>query len=166
MATYRLTCELLSTLPIHDVFAFFEDPRNLAKITPPWLRFTVTSDGDLEMRDGLMIEYEIRWMNFPMKWKSLTVEYQPPVRFADQQLEGPYARWHHHHDFEAIEGGTIIRDTVNYALPFGILGRLAHAAVVKRQLLAIFRYRQKALASMLPGNITPIQEPVIQVASD
>jgi len=166
VATYRLTCELLSTLPIADVFAFFENPRNLAKITPPWLRFTVKSNGELLMRDGLTIEYEIRWLSLPMKWKSLIVEYQPPVRFADQQLEGPYARWHHHHDFESIEGGTIIRDTVNYALPMGILGRMAHAAAVRWQLLAIFRYRQEALAKLLPGRTTTIKEPEIQSVPD
>lgn len=118
------------------------------------------------MREGLTIEYEIRWLHLPMRWKSLIVEYHPPVRFADQQLEGPYARWHHHHDFESIEGGTIVRDTVNYAMPLGVLGRMAHATAVRWQLLAIFRYRQEALAKVLPGKTTTIKEPEIQSVPD
>lgn len=145
------TLERSSTVPrrLEETFQFFENPRNLGRITPPWLKFRVQDQGPLEMRKGLRIEYRVAPLLVPQKWVSEITEYDPPFRFVDEQRVGPYRRWHHQHDFRAIDGGTEIRDTVSYALPFGPLGRLAHAALVRRQLEAIFRYREKVITDIL-----------------
>ncbi len=144
---------MLAPAPLEVIFRLFEDPRNLAKITPPWLSFRIVDPDSVRMRQGAEIDYIIRWIGLPMKWKTLITAYHPPTFFADEQARGPYALWHHEHAFEETAQGVVIRDRVRYRLPLGVLGRIAHAAMVKHQLRAIFRYRQKAIAKLLavPG---------------
>lgn len=136
--------------PLEETFDFFSRPENLARITPPWLGFRMVSE-DADMREGLTIEYRVRPLGFPQKWVSAITAYDPPYRFVDEQIHGPYARWHHEHRFEAADGGTRVTDTVTYALPFGPMGRLVHALFVRRQLESIFTFRQERLPELLEG---------------
>lgn len=145
---------------MREVFRVFEDARNLAKITPPWLRFEVLS-GEVAMRRGAEIDYVIRWQGLPMKWKTLITNYDPPDSFVDLQVRGPYRVWHHRHSFRETAEGTVVEDRVDYALPLGLLGRAAHCIVVKRQLLAIFRYRQTAMGRLLGVVCRELDEPRI-----
>jgi ligand-binding SRPBCC domain-containing protein len=131
--------------PLAEAFAFFEDPRNLARITPPRLGFRITSPGPIVMRRGAEIAYRIRLAGLPVRWTTVIAEYDPPRSFVDEQGCGPYRFWRHHHGFEAVAGGTLVSDRVEYALPFGWLGRAAHALWVRRQLRDIFDYRREAL---------------------
>ncbi|MFN0101214.1 MAG: SRPBCC family protein [Bryobacteraceae bacterium] len=131
--------------PIEDVFAMFEDPYNLATITPPWLNFLVTSKRKVQMAPGAEIEYGFRWLGIPMYWRTRITSYSPPTQFVDEAIRSPYVFWRHLHTFETVDGGTLVRDTVDYALPLGQLGRLAHSLVVRRNLIAIFTFRQRAL---------------------
>ena len=130
------------------VFSFFEDPLNLETITPPWLRFRVLSSTDVRVRLGTEIEYELRWQLFPMRWRSRIAEYEPGVMFADEMLVGPYTRWYHRHHFREVAGGVEMVDTVEYELPFGPLGRVAHAGLIRRQLDSIFDYRREMVAQL------------------
>lgn len=147
MRIYQLTCETTVPRSIDETFAFFEDPRNLSRITPEWLKFTMKTGG-VEMRKGAEIDYTIHWLGLPMKWRTLISGYEPPHSFEDTQIKGPYRLWVHSHTFEATRQGTLVRDSVSYSLPLGALGRLAHAAMVGRQLQGIFIYRQKMLAAL------------------
>lgn len=123
----------------------FENPYNLAIITPPWLHFLVTSKKKVEMALGAEIEYRFRWLGIPMYWKTRISSYDPPRQFVDEALRSPYVFWRHLHTFETVEGGTRVCDAVDYALPFGPLGRLAHRLIVRANLIAIFTFRQQAL---------------------
>lgn len=165
MRTYTLRCELWTSRTLPETFALFEDPHNLGKITPKWLNFVVTTPGRVEMRAGAEIEYIIRWMGLPMKWKTIIREYAPPLKFVDEQARGPYALWRHTHTFAESEGGTLVRDQVEYALPFSILGRLAHALMVRRQVLEIFEYRQSEIAKLLGGFSKQTVKPNISQSS-
>jgi ligand-binding SRPBCC domain-containing protein len=133
-----------------DVFPFFGDAQNLEDITPPWLGFRVTTPGPIEMRPGTLIEYRLKLHGVPLRWRTTIAAWDPPHRFVDVQIAGPYRLWHHTHDFEPDgAGGTIMRDTVRYALPAGLLGEVAHRALVRRDLAAIFDFRaQEVLASL------------------
>ena len=133
--------------PLPEVFAFFSDPVNLARITPPWLGFRMLTPSQ-EMRQGLLIDYRIRPMGIPQRWRSEITLWDPPHRFVDEQVRGPYRSWHHLHEFRVVDGGTEIRDTVRYALPLGPLGRLAHVLVVKPQLESIFAYRERIVGEL------------------
>lgn len=161
MSTYCLNCELLAQLPLRQVFPVFEDARNLARITPAWMSFEVKTPGRIEMRKGVEIDYTIRWLGLPMKWRTLITGYQPPHMFSDEQLKGPYVLWRHRHTFVETPEGTLVADQVEYALPMGVLGRIAHAVMVKRQLLEIFRYRQSKMPELLGAPCREIKPPTI-----
>jgi ligand-binding SRPBCC domain-containing protein len=134
-----------------DVFPFFADAHNLEAITPPWLGFRVVTPRPIDMRPGALIEYRLRLHALPLRWRTRIAVWDPPRRFVDVQLSGPYLLWHHTHDFEpAPDGsGTVMRDTVRYALPFGPLGALAHRLIVRRDLVAIFDFRREAVGAAL-----------------
>jgi ligand-binding SRPBCC domain-containing protein len=135
--------------PPEAVFPFFASPENLAIITPAWLGFRILTPLPLEVRRGSLIDYTIRWMGIPVRWRTLITEYQPPWKFVDQQIKGPYLFWHHEHAFEAAAGGTRMTDRVTYFLPFGAMGDLAHRFLVRRQLEEIFDYRAASIARIL-----------------
>ena len=162
MRVYTLECEMLTERSIGDAFAIFEDPYNLAKITPGWLNFKVTSPQRIQMRKGAEIHYTIKWLGVPIRWKTIIREYEPPRIFIDQQAEGPYTLWLHRHTFRETPDGTVVADHVDYALPMGLLGRLAHAVAVRKQLLEIFDYRQEQLAKLLGGSTRQIAAPAIR----
>jgi len=164
MHVYRLECEMLARRSIDEVFSVFQDPYNLAKITPPSLRFRVRSKQKVVMRKGAEIEYTIRWLGIPITWKTVIAEYNPPLEFIDQQAKGPYTLWRHRHTFLPTSDGVRVRDQVEYALPLGPLGRVAHGFVVAQQLRAIFRYRQAKLAQLFGGATQTTVQPRIQNA--
>jgi hypothetical protein len=161
MRVYTLQCELLTDSSLERTFSIFEDPYNLAKITPASLNFRVTSKENIEMRKGAEIEYTIRWLGLPIHWKTLILEYKPPSLFVDEQVKGPYSLWRHTHTFRQTENGVLVGDRVEYALPFGPLGQLTHAIVVRRQVEEIFRFRQQELGKMLGGKTTQTVQPFV-----
>jgi len=131
-------------------FGFFADARNLERITPPWLRFEVTTPGTIEIGPGTLIEYRLRLHAVPVSWRTRIEVWEPPRRFVDLQLRGPYRLWEHTHCFEPLgTRAVLMRDRVRYALPLGPLGRLAHAAFVRRDLERIFDYRGQAVDARL-----------------
>lgn len=136
--------------PRREVFAFFADARNLERITPPTLRFLILTPGPIPMRGGTSIDYRLSLFGVPFGWRTLIEAFEPESRFVDTQLRGPYRRWRHTHLFEDAPGGTLMRDRVEYELPLGPLGDLAHALAVRRQLRAIFDHRRDVIARLFP----------------
>ena len=133
-----------------QVFAFFGDARNLEAITPPLLRFRVLTPDPIAMGAGALIRYRLRVRSLPVGWLTAIREWDPPHRFVDEQLRGPYALWHHTHTFEPHpDGGTLMRDVVRYALPLGALGELARRLFVARDLEAIFDFRAQRIRELL-----------------
>ncbi|MDH4069685.1 MAG: SRPBCC family protein [Ignavibacteria bacterium] len=149
MKTYTLHRTQFLPYPLDEVFPFFESPENLGSITPRWLKFRFITPLPIDMREGAVIEYTISWLGIPIRWKTLISSYNPPHSFSDTQLEGPYARWEHTHSFREVDGGTEMTDTVHYALPFGVLGRFAHACAIRRQVEAIFEHRATVLSDLI-----------------
>lgn len=137
--------------PVTEVFSFFCDARNLDRITPPWLHFRVLGQSEGELKVGSLIYYKLVWHGLPLKWTTRIEEWQPPARFVDLQLKGPYRLWQHTHSFEDREGGTLMMDTVRLALPFGAVGDFCAARLVCRDVERIFDYRSKAIAAIFPA---------------
>jgi ligand-binding SRPBCC domain-containing protein len=155
MADYVRESRVWVARPRDEVFAFFADPANLARITPPWLGFAIAGEAHA-LRAGAVLDYRIRWLGLPLRWRTFIREWDPPVRFVDVQVRGPYARWEHRHLFLEEQGGTWVEDRVSYRLPFGPIGRLAHAVVVQRQLAAIWRYREQRIGELVgPVSASP-----------
>lgn len=148
---YVLERELIVPRGRAEVFEFFNDPRNLAEITPPSMGFRILAVDDPPMRAGFKIEYRIKVFGVPLRWLTTIAEYDPPNRFADEQTSGPYKYWYHEHIFEnAGEGRTVMRDRVRYELPFGPLAALVHRLAVARRLRHIFDYRARRIAELFP----------------
>lgn len=142
------------TLPLSaaECWAFFADPRNLARITPESLNLCPVGDLPDEMYAGQMLVYRIfPFPRLPMTWVTEITHVEPPHFFVDEQRMGPYRLWHHEHRFlPAAAGRTVVHDVVHYALPFGPLGDLVAHAAVRSQLEQIFDYRQEKIAALFP----------------
>jgi ligand-binding SRPBCC domain-containing protein len=149
MRTFILRREQWIPRPVAEVCAFFADANNLEAITPPWLRLRILSPLPILMRPGASIIYRLSWRLLRVRWITEITEWVPPARFVDVQRAGPYAFWHHTHEFEPCNGGTKMFDTVRYGLPLGPLGTVAHRLIVRRDLAAIFDYRMKQVQELL-----------------
>lgn len=157
VSTYQLIRAQTVNQPIDAVFAFFADARNLESLTPPFLHFEILTPGDIEMRVGTIIQYALRVHGLPIHWTTAITVWNPPIEFVDVQLRGPYVLWHHRHTFEAVGNSTRMIDEVNYRLPLGWIGRMMHRLLVRRDLKAIFDYREqtvKLLLESVPGTTT------------
>jgi len=132
---------------VRTCWKFFSDPHNLAKITPPALGFRVLSELPGEIYEGMMIEYRVRpLLGVPVTWLTEISRVRPPHYFVDEQRVGPYALWHHEHEFLELDGGrTELVDRIHYVLPLSPLSELAHPLLVAPQLKSIFDYRCQAV---------------------
>jgi ligand-binding SRPBCC domain-containing protein len=146
------TLEAQATIrqPRERVFAFFSDAANLERITPPRLRFRILTRLPIPMAEGSLIDYWLVLRGIPFRWRTRIDVWEPPLRFVDRQLRGPYALWEHEHRFDEAPGGTRVSDRVRFALPFGPLGELARG-FVRRELDDIFRWRETATRECLEG---------------
>ena len=146
MKIYRIERETFIPRPRDEVFAFFADAGNLEELTPDLLRFEVVTPGPIEMAPGRHIDYRLEVRGVPIRWRSVISVWEPPVRFVDEQVKGPYRKWHHEHLFEERGGGTVVIDRVDYAVPGGPLAeRLVHRLFVGPDVKRIFDYRQERL---------------------
>ena len=127
------------------VFDFYADAFNLEALTPPWLRFRVLTPPPIAMARGVEIDYRLRLHGISLGWRSRITEWEPPYRFVDEQIRGPYRRWVHEHIFAERDGGTLARDIVEYDMPGGWL---ADRLLVRRDLNRIFAYRRERLAGI------------------
>jgi ligand-binding SRPBCC domain-containing protein len=156
---YQLVTEQLIPAEIERVWAFFATPRNLNEITPPDMSFQIVRGGDEPMYAGQVIEYRVTvFPGLRVSWLTQITHVEPLRRFIDEQRVGPYRLWIHEHRFEMVNGGVRMTDRVTYALPFGPLGRLAHALFVRRRLAEIFAYRRQVVASLFGATHAPAEE--------
>jgi hypothetical protein len=135
--------------PIDEVFAFFSDAANLETITPPWVGFRTLTPGPIHIAKGTRIKYRLSLHGAPLYWTTEIRRWDPPVRFVDVQLSGPYKLWHHTHRFETFNGGTRMTDVVRYRLPFGLLGRIVNALKVRSDVEKIFAYRNRKISEIV-----------------
>lgn len=136
-------------MPKERVFDFFGRAENLEAITPPELNFRILTPLPIPMGQGTLIDYALRLHGIPMRWRTLISHWEPPVRFVDEQLQGPYARWVHTHTFaDAPDGGTLVADHVSYRLPLHPLSALVHP-LIRRQLTRIFAYRTERVRELV-----------------
>lgn len=150
MTVYTLQRELWVPRPLPLTFEFFSRAENLERITPPWMHFRILTPPPIEMQAGATIAYTLRVRGIRLEWLTEIERWNPPYEFVDVQAKGPYKLWRHTHRFSEVATGTLIEDTVEYALPFGPLGRLVHRLQVARDLQQIFDYREQRVQALLP----------------
>lgn len=159
MADYVLERRFWLPRPRAEVFQFFAEPRNLALVHPPGAHLRWLSAPPAALAAGAVLDFRVRLLGWPVRWRVMVREFDPPYRFVDVQLWGPFARWEHRHRF--VEGpgggepggppGTWIEDRVTYRLPGAALGRLAHALGAGGRVRALFEYRDRRLRDLFGG---------------
>jgi ligand-binding SRPBCC domain-containing protein len=144
---YQLHREQQLNCDVEAAWAFFSSPYNLSSITPDDMGFVVLSDIENQsIYEGMKIDYTVSpLMGIPLKWTTRITQVDFQKSFTDFQEKGPYAYWNHYHEFVANEKGVLIKDTVDYELPMGFLGRIAHGLFVKKKLVDIFNFRFRIL---------------------
>jgi ligand-binding SRPBCC domain-containing protein len=98
------------------------------------------------MRAGALIDYKISIHGFPMRWRTKITAWEPPYRFVDEQIKGPYRQWVHEHLFEEHPDGSRCHDRVHYSV---LGGSLVNSLFVRRDVQRIFEYRNAALSRIL-----------------
>ena len=146
MKVHRILRRQMIPISMTAAWAFFSDPMNLSKITPPWLDFEVISDIPKKMHSGMIITYRITPLaGIPIFWISEITHVKTPTFFVDEQRIGPFRFWHHQHFFKETTQGAEMQDIVHYAMPYGPFGELVHGSFVRKKLEAIFDFREKTL---------------------
>lgn len=154
--TYMLEREQFIPRPLDEVAAFFADAANLEVLTPAFLHFKIVTPLPITMRTGALIEYQIRLFGIPFGWQTRIEDFDPPHKFVDTQIRGPYKLWHHTHLFREVQGGVLMTDRVRYQMPAGPLGRVVHALHVKRTLAQIFDFRFQKVAELFPAGANTV----------
>lgn len=140
----QLSCDL------GTAWKFFSSANNLSEITPDDMGFIVLTEmKDDKIYEGMLIDYYISpLLGIKMKWQTEIIHVDFQKSFIDLQKKGPYKLWKHHHEFISNEEGVLMKDTVEYELPFGVLGEMAHDLFVRKKLDYIFDYRFRVLSRL------------------
>jgi ligand-binding SRPBCC domain-containing protein len=154
MSTFYYTTEQFLDIEIHTAWDFFSSAKNLALITPPELDFKILTElNGEEIYEGMLINYTVKpLLGIPLRWETEICKVQKPLFFTDRQLKGPYKLWEHTHSYIPMNDGVMMKDEVKYQLPFGFLGDIAHAVIVRRKVENIFSFRREVLKSIFQKN--------------
>lgn len=147
MKLYTLYREQKLNIDIETAWEFFSLPENLKTITPPYMGFEITSKHSQEkMFAGMIISYVVKpLMNLPFTWVTEITHVKEKEYFVDEQRFGPYKLWHHLHQFKIVDGKLLMIDLVNYVIPFGVIGRIAHKIFIREKIEEILDYRKNIL---------------------
>lgn len=154
---YQYKTEQFLAVDIGEAWEFFSSPKNLLTIIPPELDFKIlTQLKEEDIFEGMRIDYIVKPLfNIPVRWQTEIFKVKKGMHFTDRQLKGPYKLWEHTHTFKAVKSGVMMQDVINYELPFGILGKFAHAVLVKKKIEKIFAYRRNILEKLFSNEHVP-----------
>ena len=145
--THRATQKL--PISVSEAWNFLSNPKNLKTITPDYMGFNIVSGADRPMFAGQIIQYIVTpVLGIKTKWVTEITHVEDGRYFVDEQRFGPYSLWHHKHFIHEIDGGVEMEDIIDYKLPLGFLGQLAHPFLVKPKLKEIFDYRKEMLTAL------------------
>ncbi len=150
--TYTIEQATWLNRPIREIFDFFSSVHNLERITPPWLNFQTLPPVPQTIFAGTIINYRLKLHGIPLFWRTEIACWEPPHRFIDRQIEGPYRQWIHTHTFVEKAGGTQMHDRVEYIVPGGLLAPLIHHLFVQKDVATIFAYRQEKMREIFLGS--------------
>lgn len=147
---YSIETKQFLPIDISQAWSFFSSAANLAVITPPEMDFKILSKlPEGEIYEGLQIDYTVKPLfGIPLHWKTEIGDTKVRHYFTDKQIKGPYKKWEHTHTFTPYESGVLMTDLVNYELPFGIIGKLAHYLFIRKKIERIFQYRNQKLTKL------------------
>jgi ligand-binding SRPBCC domain-containing protein len=144
---YQLKRTQVIDRPLNELWDFISSPSNLKQITPEYMGFDITSEEvPQKMYEGMIISYKVTLLlGIKATWVTEITHVKEKQYFVDEQRVGPYKIWHHQHILEETADGILMTDIISYQPPFGFLGNIANALIIKGKLKEIFDYRTKAL---------------------
>jgi ligand-binding SRPBCC domain-containing protein len=149
MKPHSIVRKTIIKRPLEEVFQFFSKAENLNLLTPPELEFKILTPLPIKMRAGALIDYRIKLNGIPFKWKTKISTWNPPHQFIDEQIKGPYVRWHHTHSFKDLgDGRTEMIDRVEFLSPGWILEPIINALFIEKRVAQIFKYREQKLTEI------------------
>lgn len=170
MREYTYSTEHWVAAPVDEVFAFFADPENLPRLSPPELDVRLLGV-ELAPPGYVPPQYAARRERFAGAGSRVRVRFRPPEfsiplahaaeitefawgeHFRDRTSHWPLLRWDHRHEFLPLRRcgveGTLVRDVVRYALGPGLLGALFHRLFARRAVVEMFTHRQRALEQIV-----------------
>ena len=149
MKLYQIKTQQKLPISIEKAWDFFSNPKNLKKITPEEMSFEIISGAEKSIYPGQIIQYNVSpILGIKLRWVTEITHVIDNKYFVDEQRFGPYSLWHHKHFFKEIKGGILMEDVVDYKIPLGWLGQLAHFIFVKNRLKKIFKFRENKLLKL------------------
>ena len=149
MKIYQINTKQNLPISVKEAWEFLSSPNNLAEITPKYMNFKILSGADKSIFAGQIIQYKVTpVLGITLKWVTEITHVKQNEYFVDEQRFGPYSLWHHKHFIKEIDGGIEMEDIVDYKIPFGFLGQIAHSLFIEKKLKQIFNYREKKLVKL------------------
>ena len=149
MKLYQIKTKQKLPISVDKAWEFLSNPKNLKEITPKYMNFRILSGADRSIFAGQIIQYKVTpVLGISTKWVTEITHVKDKEYFVDEQRFGPYALWHHKHFIKKIDGGVEMEDIIDYKIPFGIIGQIAHPIIVKNKLKQIFKYRENKLKEL------------------
>lgn len=149
MKIYQINTKQNLPISVKEAWEFLSSPNNLAEITPKYMNFKILSGANKSIFAGQIIQYKVTpVLGITLKWVTEITHVKQNEYFVDEQRFGPYSLWHHKHFIKEIDGGIEMEDIVDYKIPFGFLGQIAHSLFIEKKLRQIFNYREKKLVKL------------------
>ena len=146
---YQINTKQKLPISVKEAWEFLSSPNNLAEITPKYMNFKILSGAEKSIFAGQIIQYKVTpVLGITLKWVTEITHVKQNEYFVDEQRFGPYSLWHHKHFIKEIDGGIEMEDIVDYKIPFGFLGQIAHSLFIEKKLRQIFNYREKKLVKL------------------
>lgn len=136
----KLIFESPLSCSVEELWAFHADVSALTLLTPPGTKVSIVGS-DTRVENGALHELRIKKAGVTLSWRARISDVQPPFGFVDTAEKSPFRAWRHHHQFIAVESGSLLRDTVDYELPFGFLGQILDRLIVRRDVQSMFAHR-------------------------
>jgi ligand-binding SRPBCC domain-containing protein len=150
----KLSFEHAFDIAAADLFAFHENPGNLAAFLRGWRTFRmVAHDGHIRVGSITRVQERIGPLRIPMIFEHFV--YDPPRRFGERQVSGPFKRLEHLHEFESTSSGTILHDSLDVVLPWYLGGNLATRLFVAPKFRRFFAFRYAEMDRLLKAGKIP-----------
>lgn len=147
----RFVLETIVLAPPADVFGAALDPALHVKSMARHGETMVEAPAGGAFTEGSTVTWRARHFGIPFHLRSVVFDIDPPRGFSDRQISGPFGAFLHEHVFDEHPAGTLVRDTVTFRSPFGPIGRVVDAVVMRSYLRRLIAERNEILAAEVEG---------------
>jgi ligand-binding SRPBCC domain-containing protein len=144
MPTIKL--ETLIQAPAETCFDLMRDPR---------VHTQTSSIVEGRMGPGQTVTFESTQLGMQQRMRVEVVEFERPNLLVDEMIEGTFKAFKHIHEFVPHDSGTLVKDTIMWKSPFGILGRIIDSLFIERHLTDLVSGRNSRLKQLAEETARP-----------